>query len=85
MSNKILDYSDPYQFYSHKKEKMFTFDIFDVTRPLLEDYPMFEARTHREALIKYLGHNNFVRTSNPLGGDFAVKKRYGNRCWFNLR
>lgn len=84
MSIKILDYSNPYQFYANKKE-VFNFDIFDVTRPLLEDYPVIEAKNHKEALSKYLGHKNFVRTTNPLGGDFAVKKRHGNRCWFNLK
>lgn len=85
MSTRILDYSNPYQFYANKKDELFVFDIFDVTRPLLEDYPIIQAKTHKEALAKYLGHSNFIRTSDYRGGDFAVKKKYGNRCWFNLK
>lgn len=40
-------------------------------------------KTHSQALERYLGNKNFKRTTDPRGGDFAVKKQYGNRLWYN--
>lgn len=65
---------------------MQTFYIFDPSVGLLrEDTDMYGYKTHAQALEAYLGHKNFTRTTDKRGGDFAVKKKYGNRLWFNLK
>lgn len=59
------------------------FYIFDPSNFGKEDIEMFGYKTHAEALHGYLGHKNFVRTTDKRGGDYAVKKQFGNRLWFN--
>ena len=63
---------------------MIVFYIFDPCVTFgKEDIEMFGYKTHSQALERYLGNKNFKRTTDPRGGDFAVKKQYGNRLWYN--
>lgn len=62
------------------------FYIFDPSNNLMSDeIDMHGYKTHSDALAGYLGHRNFIRTTDVRGGDYAVKKRYGNRLWFNRK
>jgi hypothetical protein len=66
-------------------QEMNIFYIFDPSNNNLmsDEIDMHGYKNHTEALVGYLGHRNFVRTTDPRGGDYAVKKKFGNRLWFN--
>ena len=63
---------------------MTEYDIFDPSNSLTDEpIVIYGFKTHAEALEAYIGNKKFVRTLDPRGGDYAVKKKYGNRLWFN--
>jgi len=62
---------------------MIIFYIFDPAVTFgKEDIEMFGYKTHAQALEGYLGNKKFVKSTDKRGGDFAVKKQYGNRLWY---
>ena len=57
------------------------YDIFDPSTSLV--ITIQNSKNHAVALETHLGHKNFVRTFDKGCGDYAVKKRCGNRHWYN--
>ena len=73
----------------HEYKNTDEYEIFDVKRPLLEDFKIVLAKNSRNALQKYLNNKQedieFIR-SNDIDCRFYVKKMpYGKKTWFAIK